>query len=289
MYGKVGRSWIALYDPIGKSAEFGELVWDFIDKAEHHGGNAAFYEVKPENLPHYLDAGLRAWKVGECAVVDLPAFHLEGPQRSKLRQALKRGERDGLVFRIAVRTELPVLFPALKRVSDTWLDAHNTREKSFSLGHFSHDYIAEQPVALVTLQDDIVAFATLQATNSKYDVSLDLMRYLPTAPKSCMDFLFCQLLLNAKQQGYQRFSLGMAPMSGMPQHRLANRWHKLAQFIYTHGERFYNFQGLRAFKQKFGPEWEPRYLVTTPGYLPVVALKDIAVLVSGGLKGVISK
>jgi phosphatidylglycerol lysyltransferase len=115
------------------------------------------------------------------------------------------------------------------------------------------------------------------------------MRYLPTAPKSCMDFLFCQLLLNAKQQGYQRFSLGMAPMSGMPQHRLANRWHKLAQFIYTHGERFYNFQGLRAFKQKFGPEWEPRYLVTTPGYLPVVALKDIAVLVSGGLKGVISK
>ena len=289
MYGKLGRSWIALFDPVGNTAEHAGLVWDFIDKAERHGGRAAFYEVKPQQLPLYLDAGLKAWKVGECAVVDLPAFDLEGPQRSKLRQALKRGERDGLEFRIAGREELPALFRALQRVSDAWLDAHNTREKSFSLGHFARDYIATQPVALVSLHGEVVAFATLQRTQGKHEISLDLMRYVASAPKSCMDFLFCQLLLHAKHEGYQRFSLGMAPMSGMSQHRLANRWHKLAQFIYTHGERFYNFQGLRAFKQKFAPEWEPRYLVTTPGYLPIMALKDIAVLVSGGLKGVIVK
>src|SRR5438874_10645888 len=29
--------------------------------------------------------------------------------------------------------------------------------------------------------------------------------------------------------------------------------------LYEHGEAFYNFQGLRAFKQKFDPIWEPRY------------------------------
>ncbi|HTQ98613.1 MAG TPA: bifunctional lysylphosphatidylglycerol flippase/synthetase MprF, partial [Candidatus Acidoferrum sp.] len=288
-YRKAGRSWIALFDPVGPAEEHADLILDFVDRAESHGGRVAFYEVRPHSLPLYLDAGMKTWKVGECAIIDLPNFDLEGPERYKLRQALKRGERDGLEFRIISPQDLDALFPKLQRVSDDWLDAHNVREKTFSLGHFDRDYISRQPVAVVTLDGAVQAFATLQATGGKHEISLDLMRYVSAAPKSCMDFLFCKLLLTFKDQGYQRLSLGMAPMSGMPQHRLANRWHRLAQFIYTHGERFYNFQGLRAFKQKFNPEWEARYLVTTPGYLPIVALKDIAVLVSGGFKGVISK
>ena len=289
MYRKLGRAWIALYDPVGPEAEHAELIWDFIDRAERHGGKVAFYEVRPQSLPLFLDAGMKTWKVGECAIIDLPRFDLEGPDRYKLRQALKRGERDDLVFQIVQGKEIDAWFPQLQQVSDAWLQAQNTREKTFSLGHFDRDYIAREPVAVITLNGIVQAFATLQATNSRYEVSLDLMRYIGTAPKSCMDFLFCKLLLTFKAQGFQRFSLGMAPMSGMSRHRLANRWHKLAQFIYTHGARFYNFQGLRAFKQKFNPTWEARYLVTTPGYLPIVALKDIAVLVSGGYKGVISK
>lgn len=289
MYRKLGRAWIALYDPVGPEEEHADLIWDFIDRAEHHGGRVAFYEVRPATLPLYLDAGLRPFKVGECAIVDLPNFDLEGPERSKLRQALKRGERDGLAFNIVERGSLQSVFHQLERVSDAWLEAQNTREKTFSLGHFDFDYISTQPVAVIKLHGKIVAFATLQTTHSKREVSLDLMRHVSDVPNSCMLYLFCQLLLTFREQGFQRFSLGMAPMSGMSQHRLADRWQKLAKFIYTHGERFYNFQGLRAFKQKFDPEWEARYLVTTPGYMPIVALKDIAVLVSGGIKGVISK
>ena len=289
MYRKIGRSWISLYDPVGPENEKADLIWDFIDRAERHGGRVAFYEVRPENLPYYLDAGMKTWKVGECAIVDLPRFDLEGPHRYKLRQACKRGERDGLQLSIIGREQLPEVFAQLEAVSNDWLAAQNTREKTFSLGHFDYNYIAAQPIALVKEHGKIVAFATLQTTHNKHEVSLDLMRYVDSAPKSCMEFLFLQLLLTFRDQGYQRFSLGMAPMSGMPQHRLANRWHRLAKFIYTHGEHFYNFQGLRAFKQKFSPEWEARYLVTTPGYLPIVALKDIAMLVSGGFKGVISK
>ena len=30
--------------------------------------------------------------------------------------------------------------------------------------------------------------------------------------------------------------------------------------LFEHGERFYNFKGLRAFKSKFHPKWEPRYV-----------------------------
>jgi lysylphosphatidylglycerol synthetase-like protein (DUF2156 family) len=35
--------------------------------------------------------------------------------------------------------------------------------------------------------------------------------------------------------------------------------------LFRHGEHFYNFQGLRAFKDKFDPIWEPRYLASLGG------------------------
>nr|WP_041392135.1 phosphatidylglycerol lysyltransferase domain-containing protein [Pleurocapsa sp. PCC 7327] len=43
--------------------------------------------------------------------------------------------------------------------------------------------------------------------------------------------------------------------------------------MYKHLNRFYNFQGVHAFKEKFQPYWEPRYLV----YPGTAALPEIVV------------
>jgi phosphatidylglycerol lysyltransferase len=67
MYGQQRRSWISLFDPIGDRAEWPELIWRLIELAAAHGGRAAFYQVRPDSLSLYLDAGLRAWKLGEYA------------------------------------------------------------------------------------------------------------------------------------------------------------------------------------------------------------------------------
>ena len=60
MFGRQGRSWISLFDPVGPRAEWPELIWRFIEEATDHGGRAIFYQVRPESLSLYLDAGLRA-------------------------------------------------------------------------------------------------------------------------------------------------------------------------------------------------------------------------------------
>src|SRR3546814_10610555 len=78
MYGKRGRSWVCLFDPVGPRKEWPELIWRFIELASAHGGRAAFYQVRPQSLPVYLDAGLRALKLGEYASVALPEFTLKG-------------------------------------------------------------------------------------------------------------------------------------------------------------------------------------------------------------------
>jgi len=289
MYGKRGRTWAALFDPIGLESEWPELIWRFVEHAHDHGGRACFYQASSRSIPLYLDVGLSAHKLGEYAMVPLKDFTLQGSKRAHLRQAVSKGERDGLSFEVLPPAELSPLLPDLKAISDAWLAEHATREKSFSLGAFEPDYLACTPIAVVRKAGQIIAFANLMTTDEKREATIDLMRYTPDAPRGVMDYLFVKLMLHCQAEGYAQFGLGMAPMSGMSSHHNAPHWQRLGRLIYSHGENFYNFRGLRAFKQKFDPVWEPRYLCAEGGIQPLIVFTDIAALVSGGIKGVLAK
>lgn len=289
MFGRQGRSWIALFDPVGPRAEWPELIWRFIEEATDHGGRAIFYQVRPESLSLYLDAGLRALKLGEYAFVPLQEFGLQGSKRADLRYAVHRAQREGLTFSVTPPNEVRPLLADLRMISAAWLAESRTREKGFSLGAFRDEYVLRRPVAVVRKNDAIVAFANVLCTQQQSEVSVDLMRQLPSAPAGTMDFLFTQLMLHYKAQGVQRFALGMAPMAGMITHELAPRWHRFGRWLFDSGESFYNFRGLRSFKDKFLPVWEPRYLAAPPGMATLLSVADVTALIAGGLRGVIAK
>jgi type IV secretory pathway VirJ component len=86
----------------------------------------------------------------------------------------------------------------------------------------------------------------------------------------------------AKQQRYATFSLGMAPLSTVGESRRAPLWERLSRFLYRHGAYFYNFQGLRQYKQKFQPTWEPRYMAYKPPWEWPQAMGAVAALIAGG-------
>jgi len=104
-----------------------------------------------------------------------------------------------------------------------------------------------------------------------------------------MEYLFICLMLWGKEQGYRWFSLGMAPFSGLENGTLAPLWNRLGAFVYRYGEHFYNFQGLRQYKDKFDPEWRPKYLALPGGLALPQIFANIARLISGGMKGVVAK
>jgi phosphatidylglycerol lysyltransferase len=184
---------------------------------------------------------------------------------------------------------VPPLLPRLREISDEWLSEKNTREKRFSLGWFSPDYLARTPIALVRHEDRIVAFANLWAPDPRHELSVDLMRYAIEAPSGVMDFLFIEILNWGRAQGYQWCDLGMAPLAGLERHRLAPLWSRMGAIVFDHGEQLYNFQGLRSFKDKFDPIWEPRYLAAPGGLALAGLLTDVAALISGGVTGIVAK
>ena len=135
----------------------------------------------------------------------------------------------------------------------------------------------------------IIAFANVLFGAEKEELSLDLMRFIPDTPNSVMEYLFINLMLWGKKEGFQWFNLGMAPFSGMENHAFSPLWNRLASLIYSHGEHFYNFQGLRQYKEKFDPEWVPKYLASPGGLALPLILKNLSTLISGGFRGVILK
>jgi len=282
MFGKHGRSWIALFDPIGPREDWAELIDRFITISREHGGRASFYQVRPEGLPSYLDAGFTAMKLGEEAIVDLAAFTLAGGAAAHLRYALKRGERDRLAFELLTPEQAFSRFDDLAEISAHWLDARRSQEKGFSVAAFEPTYVSKQHVGLLRRNGTPVAFASVMTTDCGSEATLGLMRSaLPNTPVA-MEFLLTRLILALRDMGYARLSLGVAPLSGLRPAPLSARWHQLAALIWRHGDRFYNFQGLRTFKNKFNPEWEPRYFVTSGTLGPFVALADAVVLISAG-------
>ncbi|ALI02674.1 bifunctional lysylphosphatidylglycerol flippase/synthetase MprF [Pseudomonas sp. FW306-02-F02-AA] len=289
MYARRGRSLVALYDPIGPTQQRAEMIWQFRDLCDLHHARPVFYQVRAENLPYYMDIGLTAIKLGEEARVDLHRFDLEakGKEMKDLRYTWNRGTRDGLSLEIYEPGQAPM--EELKVISDAWLTGKNVREKGFSLGRFSDDYLKHFRIAIIHFEGRPVAFANLLETYSHDLASLDLMRAHPDAPKLTMEFMMVGLIQHYKNHGYARFSLGMVPLSGLQPRRGAPLTQRLGSMVFRRGEQLYNFQGLRRFKDKFQPDWEPRYMAVPAGLDPLVALADTAALIAGGLTGLVKR
>ncbi|MCB9474502.1 MAG: bifunctional lysylphosphatidylglycerol flippase/synthetase MprF [Candidatus Delongbacteria bacterium] len=283
MYGVHGRTWAALGDPVGPLESAPALVRAFVEQVHDWGGRPVFYQVQGSRLSHYADLGMALVKLGDEARVPLEGFTLQGGRYRELRTVLNRCERLGIGFRVIPESEVAEALDALESVSSQWLTRKSASEKGFSLGCFSRDYLTRLPVAVLEQEGRILAFSNLLPGADHEEMSVDLMRFADDAPNGLMDALFAHLMLWSQARGYRVFNLGMAPLSGLEPSPFSKLWSPAGRFVYRHGDAFYNFEGLRAYKQKFHPEWEARYLAYPGGLALPLVLTDIAALSAGGL------
>jgi len=285
MFGVRGRSWIALGAPVGRREERMELLWRFRELADAHAARPGLYAIGPELLPDVVELGLAIQKTGESATVPLDEFSIEGRRREVLRRNWRKAGATGATFEVLAPEQVLANIDELRQVSDVWLSHHAGGDKAFSMGGFEARYVAEFPCAVVRAQGAIAAFATIWTTADRSSFSMDLMRYADAAPKNVMDYLFVELLRWGSAQGYVAFEFGMAPLAGLEDRPLAPIMSRVGNLLYERGEEFYNFRGVRRYKDKYDPVWQPRYVAAPRKWTIPILLADVGLLSSRGMSG----
>lgn len=287
-YGRMRCSWISAGDPVGPPGETAPMVQLFAETAAAASAWPTFYKVVPANIDAYLENNFLVGKVGEIARVPLQDFNLDGARRRRLRRSCKQARQSGIETVVVAQGEHQPI-SELEIVSNDWLRQQRGREKGFSLGAFDPPYIARFPLAIARVNGVAMAFATAWPSRSKREIEVDLMRSRSDAPAGTMHALLVDLISWAKDEGYDTLSLGMSPLAGMSPFGEGGRLRALRRALTKFSGRFYNFEGLREFKQSFDPEWEPRYLATSPGISRSLVLAHLAALTSGGVTGMFRK
>lgn len=266
------RGAMVLGDPIGPPQAIPEAISKFHDYCVRNDWTPSFASTLPDHLDAYEKAGFEAVCIGFEAIVTLEGFTIEGGENKGIRYAVNRLEKNGYRAEVHQPPLEGELVKSLRGISDAWLTLHHGGEMHFSDGWFDEAYLQENPVIVVHAPDGSpTAFANLVPEYRKNEVTIDLMRHYRNVEHGTMEFMFVRMLQWAREKGYTTFSLGLSAIAGVGEKPDDPRVEQALHFIAENVSRFFNFRGLHEFKQKFHPNWEPRYLVYPgAGSLPIV-------------------
>jgi phosphatidylglycerol lysyltransferase len=275
---------IVLADPVGPAQEIPALIRRFAADCEENDWKLAFHQTLPDFLLAYRELGFKKLKIGDEAVVDLPGFSLEGKRMKHLRHYLNQMERAGMAVRFH---EPPIDDETLDQageVSAEWLKIPGRRERGFTMGTFSKSYIRSTPLAAaVDARGRLQAFMNLIPSYARGETTIDLMRHRQDAPDGVMDYLFIKLFERQKEQGFSRFNLGLAPMSGFQDGEQSSAEERAVHFFIQRLNFLFSYSGLYQYKKKFVTSWEPRYeIYQNVRDLPLLAYALNKVASAGG-------
>lgn len=259
LFRKKANKLMVMGEPVGNSAYFNAAIQAFIQAADAQDLSVVFYEVSDAFTMRMHEFGYDFMKFGEAGFVSLPKFNISGNKHKGQRALMNRFKREGYTFSELKPPFSEAEFKQLQTISDSWLAGKT--EKGFSLGFFDRYYLEQTPIAVIKdATQNIVAFANLMPMGNREVTSIDLMRHSQEAPSGIMDQVFINLLYQAQKEGYHYFNMGMAPLSNVGVYKRAFLGERIAHLIYQYGYKFYSFEGLRSYKNKYVTKWVPRYI-----------------------------
>jgi phosphatidylglycerol lysyltransferase len=227
---------VVLGPGVGPAAALPMLYAEFREESHRRGWCVGFYQV-PQAMADEFGWG-HGYRIGSEAIVDLDRLTLEGSVMAKLRHEVSRALRNGVT--VTVLPDVAITLPtrrAMRGLTEMRIHNRHFGEMGFSVGR--GDDVPAVPTTVGLAHDaggELVAYATWLSLPAARGVSLDAMRRRADAPGGTMDLLLYGGLQHFKGTASWA-SLGLAPAGGPAA------------------------CGLSAFKTKFRPAWEPRYLV----------------------------
>jgi lysyl-tRNA synthetase class 2 len=251
-------------DPIGRSAACAPLVERFVVHARERDWRIAILGASERHLDLYRSYGLQALYHGDEAVVETASFSLDGRSIRKVRQSVHRLEKAGYHARVLAPSEIDASLRAeLESVAASWRDGQP--ERGFAMAFDSLFALDDDVVFVVGFDSDGVAqgflhFALAPAVSA---LSLSSMpRVRGATPNGFNEWLICETVAWARQQGIERVSLNFSPFAALlsPDAELTTLESLQRRALLRLKGRF-QLDNLLAFNRKFFPAWEPRFLV----------------------------
>ena len=253
-------------DPVCAPADGYTLLKEFLHAMS--GRAVCAYQVTPETLDAFRQAGFRDVQIGKEAIFDLNRFTLAGGQMELVRAATNKARREGVV----VFEHYPFALGAdeinneLRAVSAEWLQSKGNHEMGFLLGSLGLErrsgkryFVARSGGGNGRVEGFIVC-EPIYGRNGYY---LDCTRRRVDAVRGTMELLTSEIFRLLHAEGYDIGSMGLAPLAKLddPDLRRHPRLKKLMQFVYERVEGTYDFKHLYRYKAKYHPDaWERRYL-----------------------------
>ncbi|HVN14883.1 MAG TPA: phosphatidylglycerol lysyltransferase domain-containing protein [Anaerolineales bacterium] len=282
---------LVLGDPIGPVEDVASAISAFKAFCALNDWLPAFYQTLPDYLEVYRKAKFEALPLGQEAILDLKKFTLEGGENKNIRNAHSKMVRNGYKSEVIEPPFSQRMLRELNAISDDWLSSRGVSEMRFSLGWFDEAYLNTCSILLIRDREGFIdAFANIVTEFQSNEVTIDMMRHRHYSEKGIMDFLFVSLFQWAKEKGYERFNLGLSAFSGIGAGESDRVIERGLSYIYQNVNRFYNFKGLHAFKEKFHPDWSLRYLIyPNAAALPEVSVSLLRANLGGRLFSLFSK
>jgi lysyl-tRNA synthetase, class II len=249
-------------DPVGARSSFPGLVRDVCTFADARGLQVSAIGASRRLLPVYRRAGLSALYLGDEAIVATGSFSLDGRRIRKVRQSVGRAEAAGYTAELLDYGELDQgTLDELEELSNRWRGG--AKERGFSMAMDSLRGAHQTGSVVVAARDPdsrIRAFIHLVPSYGRRAMSLSFMRRDRDTPNGLMEFLVVRTIELLRERGVEEVSLNFAAFARWISRPGGRVERALGRFL-SLANPFFQIESLHRFNAKFGPRWEPRYLV----------------------------
>ena len=256
---------LAAGDPIGDPEAWPGAIHAFLDEAARHAWVPAVMGCGELGAEVWCREGdLTALELGDEAIVDVPAFSLEGRAMRNVRQMVTRVCRHGYVAEVHRTGDLPSdQIDELISQADSWRGSPTERGFSMALGRVGG--CDDGRCVIATATENGVLRAILHFVPWGSDgLSLDLMRRDRAAQPGLNDFLIVETIKHAHELGVRRISLNFAAFRSALERGerigagpVIRAWRRILLLL----SRWFQIESLYKFNAKFCPDWVPRFMV----------------------------
>ena len=267
-YVRHARTRVVAGAPVCAAERLADVVEEF-ERASAAAGDGVCYFGAEGRLDQLLGGSRRHAHValGAQPAWRPVAFGSLLQSRGSLRAQLNRARNKGVEVHEWRRGEVADR-EALRRVLGEWLATRGLPPLHFLVEPDTLDRLDDRRVFVARRGDAVTAFVVTSPVPARQGWLVEQFVRGRAAANGTIELLLDAAVRAMTADGAQYVTLGLAPLSRHgPPHEHEPTWLRLVLgWVRAHGRRFYNFDGLDAFKAKFQPEqWEPVYAIARTG------------------------